>query len=854
MSPGRRQEVYNVLLAELLQERGVISAPESIINLGGKFQRRMPDVIVDYNGLRTAIEGEKENQPQCFDKALRSARHRVEEGIAHIGVAVIYPSKLDKIEFATLKSELGQCELKISIVNEFDETDFTKGDIGYLENLLRNTFDQIVKEDVVASAVAEIDAGIEKFKSILLNKIGDIGRLSESLGINLQEKDSKKQKSSICRISCLVIINALIFQEILAQNDKRIDTLQSIYEKDYVHRELSKTWDFIITKINYYPIFNIAHKLLLDLTSNLDINNGLKLLIQTSKQVIENKAALRHDLMGRVYHRLLADAKYRGTFYTRIPAATLILKLVLQQKLWNINWHNLEELKNFKVADLACGTGTLLMATADAITNNYISMSAEKIKKINIDFLQNILLENMLHGYDVLHSAIHLTASTLSMRSPHIPFENMKLFSLPFGGPAIRLGSIEFGYGRNLELPEDLFRPHEESKQVKGKIKSKNTDIILPNFDLFVMNPPFNRSVGSNLLFGSLPDIYRKKAQKLLKSIVSKSGIEANITAGLGSVFVAIADKYLKSEGRLALVLPKAVLSGVAWEKTRNLLSRKYNIEYIVSSHDPERWNFSENTDLSEILLIASKSKNINLTNNQVVILNLRKNPKTSFESLAIADSIIRKDIPNIINDKSSLEITLGSNVIGEVFTIKSDFFKGKSKWILPCAFAQSELIRIAFHLQNGELCFPGVAAFEKINLCNLGKFGILGPDRRDIHDGFDLSKSITQYPAFWGHKSEECICIENSSNSYLKPLAVAKKGRKIRKLKDLWPLASRILIVERFGVSTHKLFAIRLDKKVLTNVFWSFSITDTYCSEDFEKALCLWLNRYIRNHFVFSQ
>jgi len=46
MTTGYRQEVFNVLLAQLLQERGVITAPESIVRSGPERARRMPDLII----------------------------------------------------------------------------------------------------------------------------------------------------------------------------------------------------------------------------------------------------------------------------------------------------------------------------------------------------------------------------------------------------------------------------------------------------------------------------------------------------------------------------------------------------------------------------------------------------------------------------------------------------------------------------------------------------------------------------------------------------------------------------------------------------------------------------------------
>lgn len=76
MQVGYRQEVFNVVLAQILQERGVISVPEKVIKavLAKQGARRMPDVMVNFMGLRTVIEGEVSDQPEAKRKALESAR------------------------------------------------------------------------------------------------------------------------------------------------------------------------------------------------------------------------------------------------------------------------------------------------------------------------------------------------------------------------------------------------------------------------------------------------------------------------------------------------------------------------------------------------------------------------------------------------------------------------------------------------------------------------------------------------------------------------------------------------------------------------------------------------------------
>lgn len=181
--PGYRQEVFNVILAQLLQKRGVISVPEKIIQSGLEHHKRMPDVIVSFNGLRTAIEGEVGDHADAQSLAISSARHRVEEGIAHIGVAIVYSEHLRKIEFVHLESELAESELDIAIVTESEETGFVKGNVNYLESQLRHAFDQLLKEDVVARAVEKLDAGIAKFANALADKGGVTERMAEALGI-----------------------------------------------------------------------------------------------------------------------------------------------------------------------------------------------------------------------------------------------------------------------------------------------------------------------------------------------------------------------------------------------------------------------------------------------------------------------------------------------------------------------------------------------------------------------------------------------------------------------------------------------------------------------------------------------
>ena len=658
----------------------------------------------------------------------------------------------------------------------------------------------------------------------------------------MKEKLSSNESEAVSRISSLVVVNAMIFQQILAYHDPRVPNLEKLKDEENPLSAFSSQWREIL-KINYYPIFHLARELLRELPVHAETVSLLRLLADASERIVILRAALRHDLMGRVYHKLLADKKYLATYYTRVPSAILLLKLALKDDNFPLRWHDFNDLMNFRVADLACGTGTLLMAAADILTDNYVRAAAKAGVKPNFADIFRVLSEEILFGYDVLPSAIHLTASTLALRAPAITFEKMNLFNLPMGGKEAYLGSLEFLKGQDIRI-RDLFGARVEAKQVGGKKDIELLDVNIPLLDLCVMNPPFTRSVIGNLLFGSFPEKERSKMQSTLKSLVKNLHVQTNITAGLAAVFVALADRYVKSEGRLALVLPKALLSGVAWEPTRELLRKKYVVEYLVASHDPDRWNFSESTSLSEILLVARKKKESNNNQGTLTCINLWRNPKAAFDALAIYYGLRNNSLPQPFpQGQGALDLSLGKEKTAEITIYHWEEFKDWPSWLLPCAFAQSDLIRAAYFLLRGQLWLPGLGVQGRFPMAPLNTFGSLGPDGRDIHDGFRLSKALTAYAAFWGTDNQAILTMAQKPNTYLSPLHRPKKGRPLRMVVDLWPQAGKILLGARLWLFTRRLWAVRLNEPALSNVWWPFSLKDEFAKESYEKAIVAWCN-----------
>jgi hypothetical protein len=841
-----REETVNTQLALIISKLGVSAEAETILSRGSA----LPDVIFPLMGLRIVIEGKFADHSNARATVLKDARGRIQTGIAHIAAAVIYPTALRHVATANLERELSNARLEFKIVHESGESDdWFGGNPNALMDWLRRAQALMAEDNVVEQTARSLSDRLDGVAHLMSAQKGVCDRLSIILGMNAPKgekpDDANARRETAAKVGALVIANALVFQEQLAFTDQRVSPLRKIEKAHDLVSEAASEWQAIWSKINYIPIFQLGERVLNELPASRQRNIAFKALLTEARNICANQAALRHDLMGRVFHWLLHYAKYLGAYYTSVSAATLLLKLALSEK-WELDFGDVSEIATLRVADLACGTGTLLMAAAQSISDAYItsrSKSSRPLTPGDLDALHKRIMEDVLYGYDVLPSAVHLTASTLALLAPAVSFVGMNLFVMPLGVESAsplgvdatpRLGSLDFLASERLETQLSLDESQSEIIKV-GVASSRATGAEVPKLDLCVMNPPFVRSVGGNLLFGSLPD-ERGRMQTRLKHLVSDAnhaGHFASITAGLGSVFAALADQRLKSGGRMAFVLPAALASGEAWGETRRLISNGYHLEIVVTSHDPARQNFSENTSLSEILFIARKLRKKE-SPGDTKFVNLWRNPRTIYEALDIAERV-RLENGTSINAEGFTSIETETHKIADVVT--TPHIGGDDNWT-AALFAQTELLRTAWRLSTGDLIVPGKRAV-RFPVCALEQMGALGPDRKRIHEGFKVSlRDTSPYPGFWGHKSELVKTLSQQPNCYLINWLESPRGPGYG--KHLWKRAGTVLLVERLRTNTHRVVAVRFDTEVLGNTWWAFKSS---LSSNHIKSLVLWLN-----------
>ena len=837
-----REEVVNTQLAILISRLGVTADAETIYVHG----KHRPDVLFELRGLRVVIEGKFADHPQADEVVLNDARGRVKSGIAHIAAAAVYPIQLRTTPTTKILDVLARSQLRFRIIAETHELDdWFEGNPSSLMDALRRAQEALTKDNIVEQTAKALSTKLEGVAKLWMGQTGACDRLSRILGIIAPKKEAqekaRERRETAAKVSALVLANAFIFQEQLAATDGRVTTLRRLEKEKDLPGTVSKHWTWIWKNINYVPIFQLGERIIAELPSNASSSLAVRALLDEAQTICSQQAALRHDLMGRIYHWLLHHAKYLGTYYTSVSSATLLLKLAIGLP-WKADFGDPVDLANFKVADMACGTGTLLMAAAQAISDAYIRERAASDRTLTAADLQTLhraLMENVLHGYDVLPSAVHLTASTLAMLAPEVAFVRMNLFVMPLGMDQgkPRLGSLDFLDAPRIQTQMALDYSHAETLR-HGASASYAANAEVPRLDLCVMNPPFVRSVYGNLLFGSIPE-ERDELQKELSRRTKELGISA--TVGLGGAFVSLADKLVALGGRIAFVLPITLAMGEAWAAIRKLIADRYHLEIVITSHEADRPNFSENTDLSELLFIARRLQSKEVAG-PTSYVNLWRNPRTIHELLDLANRVQTALTGVAGKVGKTAMIRLGSTVLGEISTLEAP--RSVENWT-GALFAQSQLMQIYWALNaKSELCLPDDNKRHKLKLCRLDELGTLGYDARDIFDAFGVDKTGAEwssYPGFWDHDAKKVVTIAQKPNASLLARTEPLPGRKLKSAKAVWIKSGKILLVSRLRTNTHRVIATGFTKRVLGNTWWGFD--DSALSDEQRKALLLWLN-----------
>ena len=138
---GNREEVLNVVLANLLNSRKIDAAPESIKKMN--LSRKMPDITVtDYYGLKFIIEGRYFETSTDEKSLIVDSKKRISDGLGPVCIAVLYPPYLRTVPYSQLPDELSKSKLRINYFTSTAEGNWSVSDVSGLTGILRKSFDR----------------------------------------------------------------------------------------------------------------------------------------------------------------------------------------------------------------------------------------------------------------------------------------------------------------------------------------------------------------------------------------------------------------------------------------------------------------------------------------------------------------------------------------------------------------------------------------------------------------------------------------------------------------------------------------------------------------------------------------
>ena len=830
----RQQErIVNAELARLLRERCGLDAQAEVIVDG-----RQPDILI----VRS------DNTPVIVETELMPARSVNDDALAKLGLpvngqptgvtfAVKLPAELREVE----QRHLGERVAAATMDWQEWYLDGTNGAAisGAYDDLCEHIRRATPHTDIIASAANEFEIGATNAGAILQGNPVTMQRVARVF--------DREPVPEVANMAALMVINAMVFQERLASVS--IDTPllpRDANDTPDIVGAILPAWDEIL-KEDYWPVFRTAYDVLLAIPSS-EGQLFASSCLSSAHRILANPAMARHDLAGQVFNRLVADRKFLAANYTTIPIATLLAGLALDEKLWpEIDWADVAALRDLAVLDPACGTGTLLMASYREIVRNHRSAVSSDEFSQSEAALHRTLIETSCHGADVVDAAIHITASTLASMVVSVKFDRMNLHVFPLevdeiDGP--RVGSLDW---MDSEQIRALFSGAGE--QVSAAKGIRSTTLERPEPKLVIANPPYRRHNSATgegdartRVFGHKDVLSERQLAKRLSALLSNK--PGNQIAGLGSAFLCLADTLLKPDGRLAFVLPASSVAGTSWAQIRRMLSERYEVEYVISSHDPSPVPMSFDTDINEVLLIARKLRNDQSPSGRASFVNLWRHPKTENEAIALVGAIQRAPAASHRIDGPPVggtPLLLGNDQWGEIV----DSPLGESPW-LGSRWMSATGGQYAYSLIRGELWDAnGIAKVADIPICTLedlvslsaydlqvkGTSGVF-----EIYDGHDAS---AQFPALWHHSAKTHQSIAARPNAKLMPKSGTHYGR-------IWEGSGRLHVTRDVRYTSQRVHSVYTPTDTLgVRTWYTLQLKEQHPGDDTHRilSLAIWFN-----------
>jgi len=396
-----------------------------------------------------------------------------------------------------------------------------------------------------------------------------------------------KERQKALRLgTAFLFINQILFYTLLSQATKRAGDPQRYPEIEPLDKtDPQALQDKYFEKVkakDYEPIYG---PIITQYFKSSEIGVQLSELIDTIAVLISKLQV--SELVGQIFQSLIPFKirKPLGAHYTNPNAAHLLATISIDSS-------------NSKVIDLACGSGTLLVAA--------YRQKARLAEKADATSLHKQFVEKDITGIDAMAFSSHLAAVNLALQQPLTDTDYVRIGT----EDSTRLHPGDIINPTSEMWPEELTQAKISDQfdaKPSGKVKvvripslskSKANSIDLKQVDVVIMNPPFTSQ-------NNLAEDYKNA----LKRRFSIPAIHKKVIFWKTSqqvYFILLADRFLRKNGALAAVLPFTTFTGHAFHPLIEFLTKRYCVKAIVLGLGQS--SFSEDTSLTECLFVASKT------------------------------------------------------------------------------------------------------------------------------------------------------------------------------------------------------------------------------------------------------
>ncbi len=866
-------------------------------------QRTKPDILIT-RGDAPPIVIENEYQPaatvydDCMKSVGRALNPEVADAVGVVNTVFAVRSPLSLRACATAdearRMMMAGAPLEYAVYqgdaerhSRFPERGFITGSVRDFLQFIRPASES---EDAIAAAVEALEIGTVDVAVQLINRAQNMAfglEIAQTLRQpwpapmsakpktpeeKKQDKADRKARRQTAGMCAAILINALAYQQTLSgvEGVRDLERLRTATRFNQMGKLLiAEDWDNILD-INYYPIFYIARALMTLIPAPI-FAEILPYMIRAASSIQE--AMRQNDVAGTAFQRLIADRQTLATYYTRPESAVLAAHLAIPD---DLDWSDADTLKDYRIADYACGTGGLALAAYQRVRDLHRNAGGDP------DAAHAHMMENSITACDVMPAAVHLTSSLLSSVAPNVRYEGTRCVLYPYGGtkrwdwrgdlimdddgqpaldrdskgaPIVDIGSLELLDTTSTQLQSVIPLNERMALGASGERRRISVDMPPLSQDLVIMNPPFttptnhagdhvNTKNPAFAAFGTTneeQDAMEDKVRRLSRGTVGDG------STGLGSQFAAIADNMVKSGGHIALILPISSMLGGSydgralrsWQKLRRMLAENYDDIAVISIAKPTTWEsaFSADTHIAEVIIIGRRIWASETASRTARFVNLRERPATKLAAQEVARAV-RAAMSDLAEIGDSAEITVGEDELGFVSLERVDPLE---KWT-AVRIANLDLFRAAKSMASGALRLPQRITPVPIPIVKMGEVGEVGPVHRLLRNAFSIRNGAdagSEYPFLWNHDRQRGPKTQDKMLTPPDSSGRIQRGKSEDAAK-LWARAGRLHINSDFQFNANSTAAAYTRARTGGGRAWpNFQME----SVELEKATCVWLN-----------